>query len=402
MRPAGIATFVVDGYAPTVRPAGAGGLCVGVLGYLGSPVVAGTLLGIAAAGSSGTLVQSAACADLAEAHGENSARALSEGSAVSQAAGIVAPLAVGAAGTTVLGWRAGLAVVVALTVAVAVAAASRHRGRPAPPGPPATSPPRGRAPFPRRFRGVWGGFVVVLGIEFCMALWAPVVLADRADVPGAWASASPACMLAGILVGRVAVGRLSGEHPVDALLLASIAVSALGFAVFWTAPVAWVAFASPARLGLGVAGQFPLSPARLTAASGGRTDDASAWGARALGIAIAGARSCWASSGTSSGCGPGCCSSRRCAGSRRCWCCSRGPVVPGGAGRDRRPVAPGPPPRGGPRAVELRAGGREPRRPGRGARPGDARAVPGPGPHRCAQPSPGSPVRTWSCGVRTR
>jgi fucose permease len=73
------------------------------------------------------------------------------------------------------------------------------------------------------------------------------------------------------------------------LLLASIAVSLAGFVVFWTTPIGWLAVTALGVAGLGIAGQFPLSLARLVAASDDRPDDASASASFALGIAIAGA-----------------------------------------------------------------------------------------------------------------
>ncbi|MBF4616031.1 MFS transporter [Curtobacterium sp. VKM Ac-1376] len=329
----GLVAFVIDGYAPTVRLVardlhvstavaslhatafgigfvlaalgsggavrrfgrirvawvGVGGLCAGVGLYVTGASIILTLVGIAVAGLAGTLVQSAAYADLADVHGPNSPRALSEGSAVSQVAGIIAPVAVGAASVTVLGWRAGLAVVIVLAGAVSLAAAVRHCAYPV-----SSSGrrreghgPRGR--MSRRFWGVWASFVLVLGIEFCLSVWAPVELSARGDVGDAVATASPAVMLAGMTVGRVAVGALTRHVSVDVLLLTSIAVCVVGFTVFWIAPSGPVAIAALAVVGLGIAGQFPLSLARLIAVSGGRPDDASAWGSLALGVAIAGA-----------------------------------------------------------------------------------------------------------------
>ncbi|WP_066522986.1 MFS transporter [Curtobacterium ammoniigenes] len=335
----GLVGFVIDGYAPTVRLVardlhipvslaslhatafglgfivasfvaprltarvgrittgwlGAVGLCLGVGLYLLSPVFAGTLAGIGIAGFSGTLVQSSAYAHLSASHGANSPRAMSEGSAVAQATGMFAPVAVGVASTTVLGWRGGLAldiVLVALLGSAAWALARRRsggatRGTDAAPVRSMRTQRAGR--LPTRFWGVWASVVVVLGIEFCMSVWAPVDLARRPGIADAVATASPAFMLGGMLIGRVAMGRLTQRWPVDVLMVTSIAVSLIGFGLFWAVPIDWVSVVSLAVAGLGIAGQFPLSLARLVAASDGRHDVASAWGTLALGIAIAGA-----------------------------------------------------------------------------------------------------------------
>lgn len=334
----GLVAFVIDGYAPTVRLVarelhipvslgslhatafgvgfivaslvaprltravgriatgwwGALGLCIGVSLYLLSPVFAGTLTGIGIAGFSGTLVQSSAYAHLSESHGVHSPRAMSEGSAMAQAAGVFAPVAVGVASTTVLGWRGGLAldiVLVALLASTAWASARRTGGsqQPTEAAPDRRLPHHGDQSLPARFWGVWVSVVVVLGIEFCMSVWAPVELAHRPGFPDALATASPAFMLGGMLIGRTAMGRLTQRWSVDRLLTASIATSLIGFALFWAVPVEWISVCSLTIAGLGIAGQFPLSLARLVAASGARHDSASAWGSLALGIAIAGA-----------------------------------------------------------------------------------------------------------------
>ncbi|MDH2443411.1 MFS transporter [Amnibacterium sp. CER49] len=329
----GLVAFVIDGYAPTVRLIGrdlrvplalaalhatafgigfmlgpfattwltarvgrvatawigAAGLCAGVLLYLAGGVLPVTMLGIAVAGFGGTLVQSAAFADLAVVHGPNGPRALSEGAAVSQAAGVVAPLAVGAASATVLGWRAAFAVVLALAALLGLlGAVGSRRAATAGDGARQSRPAPIRRRLPGRFWGVWCSFAVVLGVEFCLSVWAPVLLAAR-HVPDALATASLALMLTGIMVGRLLIGPLTRRLRVDVLLLASIAVSLAGFAVFWTATQGWLAVAALGVAGLGIAGQSPLSLARLVAASDDRPDDASASASFALGIAIAGA-----------------------------------------------------------------------------------------------------------------
>ena len=353
----GLVAFVIDGYAPTLRlvaqdlriplalmalhatalglgfilgpfaatrltgrfgrPStawtGAAGLSAGVLLYLTSSALPGTLSGMFIAGFAGTLVQSAAYADLAVTHRANSARAISEGSAVSQAAGVLAPLAVGLASLTVLGWRAGLAVVILLAGLIGSASAL-HRCRTEPASArgarPDTTPP---APAASAVLGGVGSLAAVLGIEFCLSVWAPVELSTRPGVPGAVASASPALMLVGIMGGRLLLGPLTRRWSVDLLLLVSIGLSAAGFAVFWCTPQPWLGLVALAVAGLGVAGQFPLSLARLVQVSGGRPDDASAARRWHWGWQSPARRFCSVRSAVSSASGTPCCSCLPCA-----------------------------------------------------------------------------------------
>ena len=334
----GLVAFLIDGYAPTVQllardlqvpmevaslhgtafgigfilasflsasitrrfgrvrtiQTGALGLCLGTLLYVVSPSVTGTLAGIAIAGCFGTLIQSTAFADLADRHGRWARAALNEGSAVSQAAGIAAPILVAAASASVFGWRVGMAVVflLAAVLGVAEAAAARSAKKASLIKEPQTATPQrpGKSTrFSPRFWIVWGSMTAVLGIEFAMAMWSPVWLVSQSGLSSAVATSGPALMLGGVLLGRFTVSRMAVRWGADVLLIASILVSACGFILFWWTSIPVIALAALAVVGLGIGGQFPLSLARLIASSAGQADRASALGTLALGLAIAGA-----------------------------------------------------------------------------------------------------------------
>lgn len=328
----GLVAFLIDGYAPTVRLVageidvpmsiaalhgtafgvgfifasllsarltrrlgrtraiglGSIGVCAGTLMYIASPWLVGTLAGMGIAGFFGTLIQSNAYADLADRHQHVRARVLNEAAALSQLAGVLAPFLIGLASVTLWGWRAGLAVVVLLSTTLAVVETWARRGTAGAGEPPAGTPVPITGRLPRGFWTVWAAMAAVLGIEFATAMWAPVWLAAHTDIAPALATASPTFMLLGLFVGRLAVSRLAARFSVDALLLCSVAMSVAGFAVFWSSPSWIVALAGLFVTGLGIAGQFPLSLARLIAVSDDRPDEASAFGTLALGIAIAG------------------------------------------------------------------------------------------------------------------
>jgi MFS family permease len=335
----GLLAFVIDGYAPTVpmlaedlglalptaalhgtafglgillgaavaapatrrlgRPVltwlGVAGICVGLLAYLLSPVPAGTFTGIALAGFAGSLMQAAANAQLSDQHGPWGPRAIGESAAVSQAVGIVAPLAIGAATATAVGWRGGLAIVLVAAGAIAAAGLTlRRRGhldggaQPAARGGAAgPEAPRGR--LSGRFWVVWCSFAVLLGVEFSMSMWGPTYLVRSAGMDAAPATASLSLMLLGMMLGRLVFARLTALASLDRLLTVAVAVCLLGFVGFWTSPAPWVAVASLFVVGLGISGQYPLSFGRLVRSARGRTDDASALGNMAMGIAVCGA-----------------------------------------------------------------------------------------------------------------
>ncbi|SFS00168.1 Predicted arabinose efflux permease, MFS family [Agrococcus baldri] len=330
----GIVAFVIDGYAPTVQllahdldipmglaslhatafgsgfivgalvaPAlarrinrarsiliGSVGIAVGLGCYLLGSSLAITLIGIGLTGIFATLVQSNAFADLSDNPLAVRARLLNEGSALSQIAGLTAPVLVGVASASVLGWRVGLAVAFVLVVgSLMVNAITLRRGPKA-----QTKVVEAVAGSSTSFVIVWISTILVLGIEFATALWAPVWLLQFGGVDVALATASPTCMLLGMVVSRLVLSRVASRVSQDALLIGSVMLSIVGFFALWLGPSLILGFSSLFVIGLGVGGQFPLSLARLVTASNHRADTAAAASTFALGLAIAAAPACLA------------------------------------------------------------------------------------------------------------
>lgn len=330
----GIVAFVIDGYAPTVQllardldipiglaslhatafgsgfivgaliaPAlarrisrarsiltGSVGVAVGLGCYLLGGHLAITLIGIGLTGIFATLVQSNAFADLSDNPLAVRARLLNEGSALSQIAGLTAPVLVGIASASVLGWRVGLAVAFVLVVgSLTLNAVTQRRGVQAQP-PVVEGLPGSRDSFVI----VWFSTILVLGIEFATALWAPVWLLHSGGVDVALATASPTCMLLGMVVSRLVLSRIASRTSQDALLIGSVLLSIVGFVALWLGPSLILGFGALFVIGLGVGGQFPLSLARLVTASNHRADTAAAASTFALGLAIAAGPACLA------------------------------------------------------------------------------------------------------------
>lgn len=330
----GIVAFVIDGYAPTIQllahdldiPIGVAtlhatafgiGFIIGALGapalahrinrarsiqlgsigigvglscYLLGSHIALTLIGIGLTGIFATLVQSNAFADLSDRGPAVRARLLHEGSALSQIAGLTAPVIVGTASASVLGWRAGLAMIFALVLGSLVASViTQRRGAGA-----QQETDDGEPALRASFVIVWLSTILVLGIEFATALWAPVWLHHAGGVDLSLATASPTCMLLGMVIGRLVLSRVGSRTSQDVLLISSVLLSIAGFVVLWLAPSVIVGVGSLFVIGLGVGGQFPLSLARLVTASNHRPDTAAAASTFALGLAIAAGPACLA------------------------------------------------------------------------------------------------------------
>lgn len=330
----GIVAFLIDGYAPTVQllardldipvglaslhatafgsgfivgaflaPAlarrinrarsilvGSIGIAVGLGCYLLGGHLAITLIGIGLTGAFATLVQSNSLADLSDNPLAVRARLLNEGSALSQIAGLTAPVLVGIASASMFGWRVGLGVAFVLIAGTLVMhAVTGRRVVESQPAVTESAPVSSSS-----FAIVWFSTILVMGIEYATALWAPVWLLHSGGVDVALATASPTCMLLGMVVSRLMLSRLAERASQDALLIGSVVLSIAGFAALWLGPSLILGYAALFVIGLGVGGQFPLSLARLVTASNHRPDTAAAASTFALGLAIAAGPACLA------------------------------------------------------------------------------------------------------------
>ncbi|MFE9203652.1 MFS transporter [Micromonospora sp. NPDC007230] len=328
----GIAVGAILGgalFAPAARRLGRGratwlglaGVAAGVtaLGLL-RPLPA-TLAAVAVIATFGMMVISGVSVLLTAHHGPAAPAALTEANAVGAGMGILAPLVIGATVNAGLGWRPVLAVEVGLIALVALAALT-FRVRLPKNGPaaaaaadpvgvtapaaadpvvpssaadpalvaPAPAAPDGRAGdraahrLPRAYWIAWVLMSVTGSIEVCLSLWTADVLRTHAGLGAGGASAAVAAIVCGMFVGRVVGGRFALRWPPVPLLLAALAVSLVGFLVFWSAPVGWLAVTGLVVLGLGNALHYPLALSIALAAAGPGADKAAGWSSYSMGV----------------------------------------------------------------------------------------------------------------------
>ncbi len=257
-------------------------LCLGVVVYVSSTALPVTLLGALLGSLGGSFTITAVAPTLMERHGTGGPAAISEANASAAAAGIVAPLLVGGAVLVGLGWRAGLLVVLILVLALAAVL-----GRTPVPAPRAVAEHHeGSSRLPARYWIGWCVLAACICTEFCLTLWAADILRTRNGLGPGGASAGLTGLVVGMLLGRLAGGRLALRFGIDPLLYAAIGVAAAGFALFWVSTWAPLAIAGLLVCGLGVALHYPLGIARAIDAAEGRPDLASARAALAAALAI--------------------------------------------------------------------------------------------------------------------
>ncbi|MFU8870681.1 MFS transporter [Micromonospora sp. SL4-19] len=322
---------------------GLAGVAAGVaaLGLL-RPLPA-TLAVVALIATFGMMVISGVSVVLTAHHGPAAPAALTEANAACAGMGILAPLVIGATVDAGHGWRPVMAVEVGLIALVALAAlAFRVRlpngapcdnsssarltprsdlepsaaaaaaepvavtasataeaaggapvGSPAPArdglagtGAPSGGPAGTRASdrLPATYWIAWVLMSVTGSIEVCLSLWAADVLRTHAGLGAGGASAAIAAIVCGMFVGRVAGGRFALRWPPVPLLLAALAVSLVGFTLFWAAPVGWLAVTGLVVLGLGNALHYPLAISIALAVAGPAADKAAGWASYSMGV----------------------------------------------------------------------------------------------------------------------
>jgi fucose permease len=198
---------------------------------------------------------------------------------------VIAPVFLGIAIASVLGWRAGIWVAVVAFVAVEI-----WRGRSlsvfGEPGQVLTRKASGALPTLTYWALVAN--MCYVGAEFCMSLWGVDLLREQVGLSPAAAAAGLGALTGGIFVGRAFGAGITRAVPAERLLIISAVVGIVAFGVMWLATSAPVMLAAFFVTGLGISLQWPLGMARILRSCGGRTDRA-AGAALAFGTAAIGA-----------------------------------------------------------------------------------------------------------------
>ncbi len=233
-----------------------------------------TLGGMFLAGFAGTMLVVTVNAFLLSHQGTAGPASLTEANALAAGAGLVAPLAIGIGAATILGWQAGIWVVIIGLAAVEIVR-GRRTSQFGMAGEEAHAEHRASR-LPRRVYWTLALIVCFLGTEFSMVFWSADLLRERASFGPAAAAASLAAVTGGMALGRLAGSRLAERIAGDTLLRASIVIALGGFALAWLTTSGWLMLVGLFINGLGLGVHWPLGVARAVNASGGMTDRAAA------------------------------------------------------------------------------------------------------------------------------
>ena len=261
-------------------------LAVGLLVYTGFSPLWLTLLGAFVASMGGTAAMVGVNAFLPDHHGPAGPRAMSEAHGLGATMGLLAPLAVGAGVALGWGWRPGILATVIGLLVLELLRGNRLAAFDGTHGHPDDEPghaPRG--PLSRRFWIAVVVFGMCAGTEFCLTLWGSDLLRERAGLGSAAAAASLVTIVGGMAVGRVAGAPLVSRFDPDLVLVATMCLTVVGFAIAWVSSAAVPMLVGLAVVGLGLGLQSPLSIGRAVIAADGQADRGAGLTSVAAGLA---------------------------------------------------------------------------------------------------------------------
>lgn len=244
------------------------GLCGGATGATGlvlGRALTWTLLSAFVLGALGTLVLLIVQTGLSDAHGENRPVAFSESNVVASVGATSGPLVVGIGAGLLGSWRWGVLALVAATLVVAWLV--RHA--PLPVAVVEEADVRGgRLPLSAR-AGIALVFCAVV-LEWCVAYWAPTYLHDVVALDRSTAVAGGALFFGAMLAGRIAGGVLARRYDPARIVVAALAVFAVGLLLQAVGTAPATSLAGLAVLGLGVSVLFPMGLSLAVAAAPAR------------------------------------------------------------------------------------------------------------------------------------
>lgn len=223
-------------------------------------------------------------ATLADIHGPMRTVAFAESNVAASTAAILAPLIVGLASSTVLGWQAGLM----LGIPACAALLFLFARVPTPSAYPSQARSVGAdaSRLPRTFWLYWTVLLLAGSVEWCFIYWGADYLIDSAGLSKSAAATSMTLFFLAMAIGRLVGSRLARHHPSSVLLLGAFAITAIGFPAFWLSHTPMVSLAGLFVAGIGIANFYPMSISAATGVAANQPDRATARLAICGGLAL--------------------------------------------------------------------------------------------------------------------
>jgi fucose permease len=216
---------------------------------------------------------------LADVHRDRRNIAINESAAINHGLAILAPLLTSFCIYLSFGWRSAILVGAAFGVVVLLA----FRNVPLPEAAPGARADGGLSSV---YWAYWSAMSFAVAIEFCILLWAPEFLERIIRLTPAKAAAAASVFVLAMFMGRVGGSWLARTIRAERLLPAQLALTLVGFLVYWSFNEPAIAILGLFVLGLGVSILYPLTVGLAIGAAGVKSDAASARATIAFGVAL--------------------------------------------------------------------------------------------------------------------
>ncbi len=219
---------------------------------------------------------------LSDWHGELRAVAIGEANVLASTSSAAAPLLVGLSVSLAGNWRLALGIMAFVPILMYL----NFRQVPFPASDAVTgqSPARNTR-LPLLYWIYWGAIFLGVAVEFCMISWSADYAENILGLSKANAAQAVSLFLGAMILGRFVMSRLVERIAPRRLVLASLAITTVGFLLFWRSS-SLLALTGLFVTGLGVAGFYPLLISLALGAANNNTVQASARAALASGTAI--------------------------------------------------------------------------------------------------------------------
>ena len=255
------------------------GFLVGVTAIALAPALSVSLAGALILGMSGGTLGTQVNVNLSRADSTTSRRLLSQANAVSMVTAGAAPVAMSLAVQGLGAWRVAMFLPVAAGLAMS-AVRPRHEERRAD-----VRMPSGRLPLAYWF--VWLFILVAVSIEFSFVFWGSTIVARQTGIADADATLLASLFVAGMFLGRAALGRgLGGEINPRILLTCGLVVVLAGAGLVRIATVPALSGLGLFLGGAGTSALFPIGMAIAMDRAGRARFEAAARATLAAGMAV--------------------------------------------------------------------------------------------------------------------
>jgi len=186
---------------------------------------------------------------------EQSAIAITEMNSVASLVGMLAPLLVGIFATSFLGWRFGLILAILVLLLLGVFYRKLNFNT----FPISRKISSKQELLPIRYWVFWLGVFFVVAIEFCFIFWGSDYLIQVTNAKTEVASSAISLFLGAMLLGRWLGSRILRTINAKIILFISLSIALIGFFLFWSSSIIWVALSGYFLAGIGVANLYPIS-----------------------------------------------------------------------------------------------------------------------------------------------